>query len=138
MTEPPDLSQLAKRYIELWQDYLTAAAADPDLIDSLARLFAGMGVAASLWPGSWPRRRDAQAGDGGCERDGPPGWGVAATPDAAPPRAAAASAALGERADDLARLARRLAALDERLARLEAGSRQGARGARRQTRRRRS
>ena len=39
MAEPPDLSNLAKRYVELWQDYLTAAAADPDLaLASLCRI----------------------------------------------------------------------------------------------------
>src|SRR5476651_2046710 len=45
MSEPPDLSALAKRYVELWQDYLTAASADPALADSLARLLAGVGTA---------------------------------------------------------------------------------------------
>src|SRR5438132_10791066 len=57
MAEPPDLSNLAKRYVELWQDYLTAAAADPDLADSLTRLLAGMGEALTLSPWSgWLRR----------------------------------------------------------------------------------
>src|SRR6266550_1083634 len=46
MSEPPDLSVLAKRYVELWQDYLTAAAADPGLADNLARLLAGLGAVA--------------------------------------------------------------------------------------------
>src|SRR5207253_10575077 len=56
MAEPPDLSNLAKRYVELWQDYLTAAAADPELADSLARLLAGMGEALTSSPWSaWLR-----------------------------------------------------------------------------------
>src|SRR5260221_13210482 len=56
MWEPPDLSVLAKRYVELWQDYLTAAAADPELADSLARLLAAMGDGAALSPWSaWLR-----------------------------------------------------------------------------------
>src|SRR6185312_3138394 len=83
MSEPadPDLAQLAKRYVELWQDYLTAAAADPETIEALACLVSGMGAAGALWAG------------------GPAAWaaGAAAPPDdggrAAPPRAAAAAAA---------------------------------------------
>src|SRR5690242_10668845 len=38
MAEPPDLASLAKRYLDLWQEQLTAMAADPDLAESLARL----------------------------------------------------------------------------------------------------
>src|SRR5438874_3603352 len=53
MSEPPDLSVLAKRYVELWQDYLTAAAADPDLADSLARLLTGLGTFAAMTPWPW-------------------------------------------------------------------------------------
>ena len=42
MAEPPDLASLAKRYLDLWQEQLTAMAADPDLAESMARLFAGL------------------------------------------------------------------------------------------------
>src|SRR5216683_163073 len=56
MPEPPDLQALAKRYVELWQDYLTAAAADPDLADSLARLLTAVGTVAALSPWqAWQR-----------------------------------------------------------------------------------
>jgi len=134
MSEPadPDLAQLAKRYVELWQDYLTAAAADPETIEALARLVSGMGAAGALWAG------------------GPAAWAAGATaarraaapPDdgdrAAPPRAAAAAAASGERDDRLADLARRLALVEERLAALDAGARRGAERARGAPRRRRS
>ena len=37
MTEPPDSHDLAKRFLDLWQDQVTAMATDPDLADGLRR-----------------------------------------------------------------------------------------------------
>jgi hypothetical protein len=96
MAEPPDLAELAKRYVDLWQDHLMALAGDPALADSIARLF----MAAAPW--------SAPPGNGG-ERF-----------TAAAPGAAAVAAATLERDRRMAELARRLAALEERLAALEA------------------
>jgi hypothetical protein len=142
MPEPPDLSSLAKRYVELWQDYLTAAAADPDLADSLARLLAGMGEAVALSPWSaWlrtasaarerseraaapPSRADEQAApQPATDRPGESEAGATAraAPVAAPPH---------ERDDGLAEFARRIARLDERLAAIEADARAGTHGGR--------
>src|SRR6266700_795955 len=121
MSEPPDLSALAKRYVELWQDYLSAAAADPDLADSLARLLAGMGEALTLSPWSaWlrniasarerserataaPRRADEQAGPR------PPTTRSGQREADTEARAAPVAASSHERDDGLAELARRLA-----------------------------
>jgi hypothetical protein len=50
MAEPPDLAQLAKRYLDLWESQLTALGSDPALLDQVARTVAAMGatlVAAS-------------------------------------------------------------------------------------------
>ena len=98
MAAPPDLASLAKRYVDLWQDQLIAMAADPDLAGAFAR------VVGELTPLAWP----PGSADG---RDVP-----------APARAAAAAAASRHRSDDLDKLARRVAALEERLAALEAGA----------------
>jgi hypothetical protein len=48
MAESPDLAALARRYVDLWQDQLTAMAADPALAESTARLL------AALVPVGWP------------------------------------------------------------------------------------
>ena len=53
MAEPPDLAALARRYVDLWQDQLTAMAADPALAESTARLLQALvpvGVAAATAP----------------------------------------------------------------------------------------
>jgi len=64
MANPGIRSHLAKRYVELWQDYLTAAAADPDLADSLPVLLVGW-ERGQLRPGRHgiapPRWREATA-----------------------------------------------------------------------------
>jgi hypothetical protein len=100
MAEPPDFAELAKRYVDLWQDHLMAIAGDPALAESVARMFLGLGAAAP----------------GGATRDG-------AFASAA--RAATAAAASHERERGLDELARRLAALEERIAALETGARGG-------------
>ena len=43
MAEPPDLQDLAKRYLDLWQDQLRAMAADPDTMASVGRMLAAAG-----------------------------------------------------------------------------------------------
>jgi len=142
MPEPPDLSSLAKRYVELWQDYLTAAAADPELADSLVRLLAGIGEAVAMSPWSVWLRTASAAGEASKRAAAPPapaderaaprpatdrpgqsaaGATARATPVAAPPH---------ERDDGLAEFTRRIARLDERLAALEADARVGAHGGR--------
>lgn len=114
MAEPPDLASLAKRYLDLWQEQLIAMAADPELADSMARLLAGL-----VPPGY---------------RQWPAGAGL----DAGAPGAAAAAAASRERGDRLDDLARRLAAVEGRLAALEAGVQRGGERARAKPRRNRA
>src|SRR5260221_3711348 len=133
MSEPPDLSVLAKRYVELWQDYLTAAAADPGLADSLARLLAGLGTVAALSPWQawqrgaavWRDRSDHNAAARSHDQatSEPSSPAAQERPGAAAPRAAPAASPSHERDDGMAEFARRLARLDERLAALEAGNR---------------
>jgi hypothetical protein len=92
--DSPDLASLAKRYVDLWQDQLIALAAHPELAEGLARMLA-------VFSSGWPSGREH---------------------DPAPPRAAPASATPDGGDIDLRELASRIAALEERLARLEAGT----------------
>src|SRR5665213_631282 len=103
MAEPPDLAELARRYVELWQEQLSALAADPAAARGMAGLLAGMAP-------FWPKQE-------GAAHDAPP------APE--PNRPPAAGAASGEFGPDLARLASRLAAVEKRLAALEGGARPG-------------
>jgi hypothetical protein len=113
MAEPPDLAELAKRYVDLWQDHLTAIAGDPALADGMARLFLGAAP------------RPAGGSTDGERRASPPGTAAAAAPSP-------------ERDKRVAGLARRLAAAEKRLAALEARLRvKGAGTARKAQRRRR-
>src|SRR5690606_10711372 len=137
----PELQELARRYVDLWQDQATALAADPAVAETLQRVMATFGVAASGLPAArqaWPAAlaslmtaAQPQAGPGnvgaaaGKEQD-KHGRASAATPGAAP--AAAASAGGGT---DLERLSQRLAALEQRLAALEGDAGTGGAGKRR-------
>ena len=47
---PEDLDDLARRYVDLWQDQMTALAADPAFAESMQKVMATMGVAASGLP----------------------------------------------------------------------------------------
>jgi hypothetical protein len=105
MAESPDLEALARRYLDLWQEQMAAMAADPELSDTLARLWQ---TTAAAGPAGWAAL-----------------WGAAAPTPRAPAHdtkagAASAAAAPRERADDVADLARRVAELEVRLGRIEA------------------
>jgi hypothetical protein len=94
MSEADDV---ARRFIALWGDYLTALAADP----KAEPLHRWLGLVAAAMPGS-PAR---EAGPAGSARS--------------PADAAAAAGASGERDAAVAELARRLDELEIRLAALE-------------------
>src|SRR5690348_6890784 len=96
MAAPPDLASLAKRYVDLWQDQLIAMAADPDLAGVFARIVSELTPLAQP-PGTPDGRRASRTAG-----------------------AAAPAAASRYRGDDVDQLARRVAALEERLAALEA------------------
>ncbi|HEV8015510.1 MAG TPA: hypothetical protein VGP48_08235 [Stellaceae bacterium] len=122
MAESPDLAALARRYVDLWQDQLTAMAADPALAESTARLL------AALVPAGWPPQPRHQDDDAGIFS---PGSGTRSTTGPA-----AAGAASGQRDRSVDKLTRRLAALEKRLAALEAGIRPRGRNAQPRARRR--
>ncbi|MBX6368193.1 MAG: hypothetical protein IRZ04_09430 [Rhodospirillales bacterium] len=116
------MEALARRFLALWQEQFVAAASDPELAATLARVLTVAGAALAPWTAALEAA--ARAGDGH-DRTAPHG----ATPAAAPSR---------DGSGDVADLARRLAALEERLAQLEAGARGGGVRSRDRARRRRS
>jgi hypothetical protein len=91
----PDLATLAKRFLDLWQDQMTALAGDPELADNIARFLKAMPSGTPFWP---PPHEAGQA------------------------RPEAATAASDERRRGVDQLASRLRDVEERLARLEAGT----------------
>ena len=39
MTEPPEIEELAKRYLDLWQDHVSGLSNDPEWMAAMTRLF---------------------------------------------------------------------------------------------------
>lgn len=134
MAEPPDLQDLAKRYLDLWQDQLRAMAADPDTMASVARMLSAAAgqsgpegaPAAVASPLAW-----WQAAAAAMQTLSPMGGATPLDPAFATGRAAAearspaASAASDGSGGGLRDLERRLAALEARLDALEPGVRTG-------------
>ena len=108
MADDSELQALARRYLDLWESQLSAMAADSELAEQLGRLFAATN--ASLL-------NSVQAAGG--EPEGRQGTSDAGANTAQADRTAAAAAARGDRAMDMAELERRLAALERRLDALE-------------------
>lgn len=137
----PSLEELARRLLDLWQDQLGAAAANPDLATQAARLMAAMPL-----PGMWLGQMGQMGLNSG---QAPPGSGLGGaeiaknwaelarnwmdavnqkgsghagrTPDqagATPPRPETPAAASQSRSLDMDELRTRLAGLEERLAEL--------------------
>ena len=116
MTKSPDLEALARRYMDLWQDQLKGLANDRETAEVMARTLELMNAGAQAMAGMAMK---ATALDGGPENEN------AARTDKPAARPAAgtapAGAASGAADDGVAELARRLARLERRVAALEAG-----------------
>ncbi len=139
--DAPELADLARRLLDLWQDQLAAVAANPDLATQAARLMAAMPL-----PGMWLSQLGQMGGaattpgDGSAAdmtklwakmaqdwmaqdwakgvpsgRSGEPAKPTAASPPAGTTPAAAAS---GPGGGDLVELSRRLAGIEQRLGEL--------------------
>lgn len=118
--DTPDLEDLARRYVDLWQDQMTALAGDPEFAQSLQKVMAALGVAASGTPAAWAAWPAAfgslmAAGRQDIER----GQQSDARKSAAAPGAAPAATASDGGGADLGSFAERLAALEQRIAALE-------------------
>lgn len=101
---PPDMDELTRRYMDLWQDHLNAVAGDVETADVLARTLALMNSGAQAFAAA------AQAA-----AQGPGGDAAAGTPAGSAP----AAAFDGGAGADLPELLERLAALEKRVAELE-------------------
>ena len=119
MDEAPDLTSLARRWLDLWQEQVTALTSDPAVAEQTARLLGLLEGGAAAW-------RQAAASQG--KTDGEGRGGTATSAGTAGATTAPLSPAAG--GGDLAGLAARLAAVEERLAKLESGPRGGARASR--------
>src|SRR5215467_4407789 len=114
----PDIEALARRYLDLWQDQATALAGDAEIARQFGRWLTLMqsGMAHAFQP-----------------------LATSPGPNAQPAAGAAAPAAASDgREPRLDELARRLAAAEERIARLESGAGADRKAPRRGARRRRS
>jgi hypothetical protein len=134
----PELRDLARDWITLWQSELSALAVDREAQETwhtMLALWAGAaGAMLSAAPRERPRGRaygPAAAGPAAAGASGGPA-GAAAAPGAAP-----AAAAPDPRDAEIERLARHVRELEARLAELEHGLRDGNGGDRRGPRRRR-
>jgi hypothetical protein len=170
MSDEPTVDDLARRYLDLWQEQMRALASDPEFVDMLDRLTGMMGPAAmnaamtgydgnrpanpwTIWPaammammsgsggygrtdGGWNAKAEETRADGGQGADGGHRTGHAGARSAAGSAPAAAASERG--ADDVDELAARVAALEERIASLEATLRAGGGGAKTRARKRRS
>jgi len=103
-----EFDRLARRYLDLWQSQLSGLSADPALTEQIARLFAAANaqVASAI--------QAAQAGAHATSAAA-----SSANPGSAPGAAPSATASQ-HGADDLGELRKRLAALEARIAELEA------------------
>ena len=77
---PEDLDDLARRYVDLWQDQMTALAADPAFAESMQKVMATMGVAASGLPAAWTAWPAAMSSLMAAARPGAEGATVQAAP----------------------------------------------------------
>jgi ubiquinone biosynthesis protein UbiJ len=95
-----EFDRLARRYLDLWQNQLAGLAGDQALTEQIARLFAAANaqVASAIQAAQAPLHGSTSTSPG--------------TPSAAAPS--------GHGADDVGELRKRLAALEARLAELEA------------------
>lgn len=137
--DAPELEELARRLLDLWQDQLTAVAANPDIATQAARLMAAMplpgmwlsqlGQMGSPIPGQemdmtkiWAKMaQDWMAQDwfkGGHPNAGNGKPAAAAESASAEAGAKTAAAASGPGGRDLDELSRRLAGIEQRLGEL--------------------
>lgn len=110
MATPPEIDELAKRYLDLWQEHLSGMAADPEWGAAMTRLFAAF-ISPAMGPGGMPIGPGLVSAELGGHN------GDADRPDISKGPASAADA-LAHSGPDIRELERRVAVLEERLARL--------------------
>lgn len=133
MAEQADLDELARRYLDLWQDQMTALAGDKEFAETVQRLMTTMGMSATAGPEFWRAWPATMAGlqateqtqgasDDQSRETGPraPTGSAEGSAAGTAARTAAPAAASDGGEPGLDQFARRLAALEQRIAALEA------------------
>jgi len=153
--EKPDLEKLARRYLDLWQDQIEGLAADPEVAETIARTIQLMNAGAAqmatmVGPPSGLGRHEsggdmedhgatakAQKGkkEPGKKEPGKKEPGGNGGPSSG---AAASASSHGASDHDVAELLRRIGALEERIAALEAGPDGSGGGLKKRSKRRRA
>ena len=64
MNDAEDPAALARRFLDLWQEQVVAAAADPALAEMMQRLAAAPAAWAALWTGAAAAAQHGRADDG--------------------------------------------------------------------------
>jgi hypothetical protein len=100
MTDQPDLQRLAARYLDLWQEQVARMATDPALPDLMAKSY---GMIKERWDEA---AQHFQRGGDDKQPNSAPGSKASAVPS-------------GDPGDQLAVLLERLAAVEDRLGKLE-------------------
>jgi hypothetical protein len=115
MTDKPDIEQLARRYLDLWQDQTAALITDPELAGAMGQAYAmvSKGLAACFVDGG-PANKEGEADFTDVRA------AASSKPSPAAPWSAPVAATAGEPSRDSSDLATRVAALEERIRRLEA------------------
>ena len=147
MAEPPDIDQLAKQYLDLWQDHLKTMAADPQVAETMSQvtqMMTGSATAFAAMAGQAMKTQtankdtDSHPHDQRTDDDHDAAAQDARTTRTHGPGAAADAAAHGGADIDMAKLARRLDGIERRLAALEAGAGGTGKGAGKGARKRQS
>ncbi|MDG2205910.1 MAG: hypothetical protein P8M79_11745 [Alphaproteobacteria bacterium] len=104
MPDTPDMEDLARRYMDLWQEHLNTLASDQDTTKVMAQTMAMMSSSAQAFAdiasaSAWPSRESGN--------------------DCAPDRSPSTTPSDSDADPDVAELRRRVAALEERVAELE-------------------
>ena len=126
MAKPPDLQNLAKQYLDLWQDQLGGVSKDPQTAEIMAQTMELMNAGAQAFA---TMATNAQGGGNTGDKDQGDSDGNAPLNDSSGNGAVSrsASAPSGAADPDLAKLARRLERIEERLDTLEAAPRKSRR-----------
>ena len=113
MTEPPEIEELAKRYLDLWQDHVSGLSNDPEWMAAMTRLFSTFSTMQTADAAAKPDFDAFNAWLGGTLGN--------SQPEAAASGPAASTDPPADSGHDIHELKRRVAALEKRLAKLETG-----------------
>ncbi|MEQ8196292.1 MAG: hypothetical protein RIB59_17550 [Rhodospirillales bacterium] len=139
MTKQPDLDDLARQYLDLWQDQLTGMAQDPEVTEMMARTVELMNtnMAAFTLFAQSALNAAAKRPDG-TKVDGDDQPASQRRTKSATAGSAAAAAASGDSDLDVDELLRRIETLEKRIAALEGGTAKKRGSPRKSPKRRRS